>query len=301
VLEDVYPVRWAGQQAVVTLPEHIDVSNAGQIREELLSVINRGATALVADMTATISCDHAGADAVARAYRRAVISGTELRLVVSAPIVVRMLSLGGLDRLVSIYPSLEAAAAARTPAARPAPAASTAEVAASDPAAPRRPGPEGAQLPAAGPPDGNTAGISPAVVRELLDALQNAVALADGDGTTVTVEISLSPVATAAGPSARTMIRDVTAAQRIAGREHPSRELLDRVITSLFHVGLSLQATTGLPVEVTRQRIADALGHLDDTIREIRDSAFTARDHRTSLSSAPSTDGHRRNPSSLTP
>ena len=38
-----YPVRWVGRQAVVTLPEHIDVPNAGQIREELLSVINRGA------------------------------------------------------------------------------------------------------------------------------------------------------------------------------------------------------------------------------------------------------------------
>jgi len=39
--EDVYPVEWAGRQAVVALLEHIDVSNAGQIREQLLSVINR--------------------------------------------------------------------------------------------------------------------------------------------------------------------------------------------------------------------------------------------------------------------
>ena len=110
-------MQWTGRQAVITLPEHIDVSNAGQIREELLSVINRGATALIADMTATISCDHAGADAVVRAYQRAIISGTELRLVVTAQIVRRVLSLSGLDRLVSIYPSLESATAARAPAA----------------------------------------------------------------------------------------------------------------------------------------------------------------------------------------
>jgi hypothetical protein len=45
VFEDTYPVRWLGRQAVVTLPEHIDMSNAGEIREELLSVINRGAAA----------------------------------------------------------------------------------------------------------------------------------------------------------------------------------------------------------------------------------------------------------------
>ena len=44
---DTYPVRWAGRQAVVALPEHIDVSNAGPLREELLSMINRSAAALI--------------------------------------------------------------------------------------------------------------------------------------------------------------------------------------------------------------------------------------------------------------
>jgi anti-sigma B factor antagonist len=122
VFKDTYPVRWTGRLAVVTLPEHIDVSNAGQIREELLSVINRGAAVLIADMTATLSCDHAGADAVVRAYQRAVVSGTQLRLVVTAPIVRRVLGVNGLDRLISIYPSLEAAIAAGVPP-RPAPSA----------------------------------------------------------------------------------------------------------------------------------------------------------------------------------
>ena len=115
--EDLYPVEWAGAQAVVTLPEHIGISNAGQVREELLSVINRGATTLIADMTATVSCDHAGAEAMIRARQRAAASGTELRLVVTAQIVARMLSLVGLDRTVSVYPSLDAATAARLPAA----------------------------------------------------------------------------------------------------------------------------------------------------------------------------------------
>jgi hypothetical protein len=51
MISDAYPVRWTGRQAVVPLPEHIGLSNAGLIREELLSVINRGATTLIADMT----------------------------------------------------------------------------------------------------------------------------------------------------------------------------------------------------------------------------------------------------------
>ena len=111
--DEIYPVRWIGRQALVALPEDIDVSNAGQIREELLSVINRGAEALIVDMTATMSCDHAGADAVARAYQRAVVSRTELRLVVTSGVVLRMLGMTGVGRLVPVYPSVEAALAAR--------------------------------------------------------------------------------------------------------------------------------------------------------------------------------------------
>jgi anti-sigma B factor antagonist len=116
MFRDAYPVRWMGQQAVVALPEHIDVSNASQIREELLSVINRGAAALIADMTATLSCDQSGADAIMRAYQRALASGTQLRLVVTAQIVRRMLGINGLDRLIPVYPFVEAATAAGTSA-----------------------------------------------------------------------------------------------------------------------------------------------------------------------------------------
>ena len=154
MLTDICPVQWTGRQAVIALPEHIDVSNARPIREELLSVINRGAEALIADLTATISCDHAGADALSRGYQRAVVSGTELRLVVTAPVVRQILSLNGLDRLVPIYPSLQAATAARAPA-------TVIPVAATRPERP-------------------VAGITPAVTGKLVDALQDGVALTDG-------------------------------------------------------------------------------------------------------------------------
>ena len=102
MLADLRPVRWGGQQAVVAVPEHVDESTAGQIQDEFLSVINGGANALIADMTATISCDHAGAGAVVRTFQRAVTSCTELRLVVTAPHVSRVLSISGVDRLVPI-------------------------------------------------------------------------------------------------------------------------------------------------------------------------------------------------------
>lgn len=66
-------------------------------------------------MTATLTCDQSGADAVMRAYQRALASGTQLRLVITAHIVRRVLDRKGLDQLVSVYPTLEAAAAAGTP------------------------------------------------------------------------------------------------------------------------------------------------------------------------------------------
>jgi anti-anti-sigma regulatory factor len=80
-----------------------------------LAAINDGARALIADMTATASCDHAAADTVVCACRRGVLGGTELRLVVTAQVVSRVLSISGVDRLVVIDPPLEAATAARPP------------------------------------------------------------------------------------------------------------------------------------------------------------------------------------------
>jgi anti-anti-sigma factor len=118
VFRDAYPVRWTIGQAVVMLPEHINAANAGQIREELLALINRGPAVLIVDMTVTASCDCAGAEALVRAYRRAVANGTQLLLVVPAEVVRHVLSGNGLDRLVSVYPSREAATAVGLPVAQ---------------------------------------------------------------------------------------------------------------------------------------------------------------------------------------
>ena len=83
------------------------------------------------------------------------------------------------------------------------------------------------------------------------------------------------------------MIRDVTETRRLkdladlaaaavaAEQAHRGQHLLDTVITSLFGVGLGLQTAMDLPPELTRQRIAEALILLDETIREIRDTAFS--------------------------
>jgi anti-anti-sigma factor len=323
--DDPFPVEWTGRQAVVVFPGHVDISNVDQLRDRLLAVINRGAAVLIADMTGTVSCDHAGVEAIARACQRAGISGTQVRLAVTAPVVRRVLTIEGLDRLVPIYPTREAAMAAG-----------------------REPGwPRGSQASISAV----TARVTPAVLWQLLDALGDGLMLVGHDGkivlvnrrcaemfgyrreeltglpvdvlvpsdvraahqgfrvgyhrqptvrpmaerarlvalrkdrATLPVEITLSPVPTASETFVLAVIRDVTvpgrrndlldlAQEAVADQPQVTKDLLDRVVHRLFQVGLSLQAASGLPGDVARKRLAEALDQLDDTIQEIRTYAF---------------------------
>jgi len=320
--DEPFPVEWTGRLAIVAFPEHVDISNVGQLRDRLLAVINRGAAVLIADLTATESCDHAAVEALARACQRAAISGTQVKLAVSAPVVRRVLSIEGLDRVVPIYPSLEAAMAAGQPGLVPNGRPAVSHAAART--------------------------VTPAVLWQLLDALGDGLLLAsqDGkialvnrrcaemfgyqreeliglpvdelvppdvraahegyragyqqaprprymaerarlvgllkDGATLPVEITLSPLPTATEDFVLAVIRDATARgqadlavlARTAAADQDTRELLDRVVHRLFQVGLSLQVASGLPGDVARRRIGDALDQLDDVIGEIRSYTF---------------------------
>ena len=340
------PVAWTGRRAVVAFPEHVDMSNAAQIREQLLAVFDRGAVVVIADMSATAWCDYIGVDAVARACQRAAVCRAELRLVVTAPAVRRLLAAEGLDRLVPVYSSVEAAITAGEP----------------DDLAP----PIAASRSPARPQDGLENGPGPAplnetVLRQLIDALADGIVLAgeDGrivlanrraaemfgyrpgelagqlveslmpaglreahrldragyalkpaarpmadrarlvglrkDGSTIPVTITLRPVPTASGHFVLAVVRDATQEHWqddlaglvrvvLAEQAQHAEDLLDRVIGSLFHVGLSLDTAADQPAELARERISQALQRLDDTVREIRDHVFRSRrpgsDHR---------------------
>jgi anti-anti-sigma factor len=331
---------------VVAFPEHVDMSNAAQIREQLLAVFDRGAVVVIADMSATAWCDYIGVDAVARACQRAAVCRAELRLVVTATAVRRLLAAEGLDRLVPVYSSVEAAITAGEP----------------DDIAP----PIAASRSPARPQDGleNGPGLAPlneTVLRQLIDALADGIVLAgeDGrivlanrraaemfsyrpgaltgqlveslmpaglreahrldragyalkpaarpmadrarlvglrkDGSTIPVTITLRPVPTASGHFVLAVVRDATQEHWqddlaglvrvvLAEQAQHAEDLLDRVIGSLFHVGLSLDTAAGQPAELARERISQALQRLDDTVREIRDHVFRSRrpgsDHR---------------------
>ena len=111
VSQEHYPVLWIGQAAVVTLPAEIDVTIADTVRDELLAILGKGATLLIADLSSTEFCDSAGVSSLVRTYRQASTSGSVMRLVVGTPAVQRVLSITGVDRLVDVFPNVAASLA----------------------------------------------------------------------------------------------------------------------------------------------------------------------------------------------
>jgi len=105
------PVVWVGRVAVVKIAAEVDVSNAGQAGQDLAAAVAQDASLVIADMTATTFCDSAGVTALVRAVRTANASGAGLRVATSAPAVIRVLGITGVNRLIGIYPSVAAAMA----------------------------------------------------------------------------------------------------------------------------------------------------------------------------------------------
>ena len=108
------------------------------------------------------------------------------------------------------------------------------------------------------------------------------------DGSTIPVTVTLSPVPTANGHFVLAVVRDATHERTrddlidlvrgvLAEQAQHAEDLLDRVVGSLFHVGLSMDTAAGQPAELARERISDALQRLDDTIHEIRDYVFRSQ------------------------
>jgi anti-sigma B factor antagonist len=104
-------VVWVGRIAIMVLPGEVDLSNADQMRQDLLAVAAQGASLLIADMTATTFCDSAGVTALVRTARKLSEGGTGLRVAASTPAVTRVLAITGVDRLIEVYPSVAAAMA----------------------------------------------------------------------------------------------------------------------------------------------------------------------------------------------
>jgi anti-sigma B factor antagonist len=111
VSDERFPVAWSGRTAVVVGGGEIDLTNAERFRDAMLSALNAGAAGLVVDLTATTFIDSAGVTALVRASRRAGAAEATMRLAATSTPVLRVLDLVGIDQLVEVHPTVDAALA----------------------------------------------------------------------------------------------------------------------------------------------------------------------------------------------
>ncbi len=100
-----------GPVVMVVLPDEIDLVNADSVGERLVVAVVPGVAVVIADPTVTVFCDCAGVRSLL-AGRRASAVHAELRLVVRARAVLRILELLGADQVLPVYPDLDMAQAA---------------------------------------------------------------------------------------------------------------------------------------------------------------------------------------------
>ncbi len=102
---------------IVMLPAEIAIANGAAVGQQLCSAFAPGVTLVIADMTSTVFCDSSGISQLVLAHRCAAAHQAQLRLAVPHDHVLEVLKVTGVDRLLAVYPSLDAALAAASPLA----------------------------------------------------------------------------------------------------------------------------------------------------------------------------------------
>ena len=106
-----FPVEVVSGVPVVTAPEEIDITNAPALRSALVKAAALGHGTVAVDMTRTSFCDSSGLHALLAGHKRAQAEGGELLLAFSAPAVLRVFALTGIDRIIPNFTSLDEALA----------------------------------------------------------------------------------------------------------------------------------------------------------------------------------------------
>jgi anti-sigma B factor antagonist len=104
-----FPVTELAGLTVVTTPDEIDIGNAGQLREALLSAAASGRSVVIVDMSGTEFCDSTGLNVLLRARKQADEDGSQVRLVVGGSAVRRILTVSGVGSMFPVYDSLSQA------------------------------------------------------------------------------------------------------------------------------------------------------------------------------------------------
>jgi anti-anti-sigma factor len=94
---------------IVTLRGELDIALAPVLREQLLSLLRRGTSQLIIDLSAIQYADASGLAVLVGSQRRAVLGGGTLRLAAPRPEVTSVLEATGISRHLDVYPTVQAA------------------------------------------------------------------------------------------------------------------------------------------------------------------------------------------------
>jgi anti-sigma B factor antagonist len=97
------------QVCVVHVAGEVDVYTSPSLKAALIDAMSEGCPLVIADLGKVPFIDSSGLGVLVGALRRAREAGGELRLVSDDDAVVKILRITGLDRVFSLYPSLDEA------------------------------------------------------------------------------------------------------------------------------------------------------------------------------------------------
>ena len=105
----VRPADIGAGEHVLTLAGELDLYSAPELEQALDEALEAGATRIILDMLSVTFLDSTGLAVVTGAAKRARAAGSDLVLVIDRQDILRVFRITGLDRFLTVRPSLAAA------------------------------------------------------------------------------------------------------------------------------------------------------------------------------------------------
>jgi anti-sigma B factor antagonist len=98
---------------VVSVFGEVDVATAPELKERLTGLVNEGRVKLVLDLSGVDFLDSTGLGMIVSALKRARTHGGDLSIVCTESRITRLFEITGLDKALTVLPSVDAAVAGR--------------------------------------------------------------------------------------------------------------------------------------------------------------------------------------------
>ena len=97
--------------SVVSVFGEVDVATAPELKERLTGLVNEGRVKLVLDLSGVDFLDSTGLGMIVSALKRARTHGGDLRIVCTESRITRLFEITGLDKALTVLPTVDAAVA----------------------------------------------------------------------------------------------------------------------------------------------------------------------------------------------